>query len=140
MRAPALILLALLAMPAAAAATPPPEAIEEAPPSPEAVERGAIAMERMMDALLGLRIGPLAQAIDPGDPDVRRGDTLRDMLRRDDPHFEERAHQSLDAVAEGMSVMIAQMARLAPVLRDRLEDLERRMDGAMGESLDPDAH
>lgn len=54
------------------------------------VQDGAAAIiAEFADALLQTRVGPLAALTDPRD-DVRPGDTLGDLARRDDPYFDRR--------------------------------------------------
>jgi hypothetical protein len=109
--------------------------IAAALPPPEAVEQTGEAMQRMLDAMMDIRVGPLLDAVDPARPRHRgsRDDTLGEMASRDDPYFEERMDRTVDAVTVGMGEMMARMAALAPVLRDTMEDVEQRIDDAMGD-------
>ncbi len=58
------------------------------------VQQGAAAM---LDALAGIvldtRVGPLARYADPSE-DIRPGDTLRSVVRREDPRFETRLREN----------------------------------------------
>jgi hypothetical protein len=120
------------AIPSLAVAAPTDDGAVEALPQREEIEAAGQAFGRVIDALLDVRIGPLAEAVDPerSSDAARRDETLRDMARRDDPHFEERMRGSIGAMTEGMSEMAARLAVLAPVLRETMADFERRIEDA----------
>src|SRR6187551_3830546 len=99
-----LIAAAAVSLATPAAAQPPagPDPLEQeivrAIPDPAEIEAMAPALDRSMQALMNLDVGPI---IDAADPYHRRpgygapGRTLREMGRRDDPQFEERMRSTL---------------------------------------------
>lgn len=99
-------------------------------PSPEAIEDAGRAVDHAMGALMNVRVGELAEAVDPGRDPRRRDETLGDMASRDDPAFEQRMRGSVAAATAGMGVMIERLAVLAPVLRETMRDVERRVEDA----------
>lgn len=92
---PSILALAVMASPAAAQdRRPAPRGMDldraGAMLSNPMVQDGAAAIiADFADALLQTRVGPLAALTDPRD-DVRPGDTLGDLARRDDPYFDRR--------------------------------------------------
>lgn len=129
---PLLIAAAVLALPVVAQAQPYPDApIADSLPPPEAIDRGAATLDRVIDGLMQVDVGPLARAIDPHRPYARDHETLGDLARRDDPYFDERMHRSVGALADGMVDLRYRMRRLEPVLRRSLEDVARNVEDAM---------
>jgi hypothetical protein len=125
----------LLGSTALAAAAPPDDELAEALPRQQEIDEATDALDRMVGALLDVRVGPLADAIDPerrADPS-RQGETLRDMARRDDPNFEQRMRGSIAALRENAGAIMASVAALAPVLRETMADFERQVGEAMRE-------
>jgi len=104
--------------------------IAESLPSPEAIEDAGRAVDRAMGALMNVRIGELAEAVDPGRDPRRRDETLGDMASRDDPYFEQRMRGTVAGATAGMGVMMERLAVLAPVLRETMRDVERRVEDA----------
>ena len=97
-----------------------------------AVQDGLAALiGQFADAFLETRVGPMAALTDPRD-DVRSNDTLRDVLRRDDPDFDRRlradTRRSL-AIAGGAARGAAEMSR---ELKATAERLRRVMDQVGG--------
>jgi hypothetical protein len=99
-------------------------------PSPEAIEDAGRAVDRAMGALMNVRIGELAEAVDPGRDPRRRDETLGDMASRDDPYFEQRMRGTVAGATVGMGVMMERLAVLAPVLRETMRDVERQVEDA----------
>jgi hypothetical protein len=99
-------------------------------PSLEAIEDAGRAVDRAMGALMNVRVGELAEAVDPGRDPRRRDETLGDMASRDDPYFEERMRGTVAGATAGMGVMMERLAVLAPVLRETMRDVERRVEDA----------
>jgi hypothetical protein len=99
-------------------------------PSPEAIDDAGRAVDRAMGAIMNVRVGEIAEAVDPGRDPRRRGETLGDMASRDDPYFQERMHGSVAAASAGMGVMVERLAVLAPVLRETMRDVERQVEEA----------
>ena len=129
-----------LAAPALAAAQPYPdprdEEIERALPRDGEIEHVGRTMEDVTDAILDVDVGPVVDAIDRsrGYPPRRYRDrTLGDIASRDDPYARERIRDDIAAASADMTVMVERLARLAPVLRRSVEDLERSMEDALGQ-------
>lgn len=96
--------------------------------NPVAQDAAARALTQLAGIVLDTRVGPLA-ALDP-DADVRPGDSLRDLKRRDDPHYEQhlyrdtkRALGQAGAVAGGVAAESDELRRTAARLRDALAPL-----------------
>jgi hypothetical protein len=125
-----LIAAAALALPGAAQARPHSDApIADSFPPPQVIDRGAVALDRMIDGLLQVDVGPVADAIDPARPHGPK--TLGDLGRRNDPYFDERLHHSVGALADSMIELQYRMHRLEPVLRRSLEDAARNVENAL---------
>lgn len=130
-----LVVLSLFALPAPVLAQsyPDAEAYSNAVPPQEEIDRTALQLHRVLDALMDVRVGPIVEAVDPEaahDP-YRRNETLGDMAARDDPYYRERMHDSIGAATAGMGEMMTRMARLAPVLQRSLEEVERSIEEAI---------
>ncbi len=129
--------LAMLALAAPAAAQAPvfdPPRRDEVLPHPGEVAAMGVAMERMVDALMTVDVGPIMDAADPyrSHPDHgRRGRTLGALGERDDPHFRDRMRAGVRGTTAGITGMIEAYRTVAPQLRRSIEDAERRMDEAM---------
>ena len=124
MRVPVILASLFLATPAIAQERDPAD-VARALQSPAVQEGAASAIGQLADILLDTRVGALAAL---GDPDVRPGDTLRDVKRREDPAFEanlrqdtRRAVGQAGAVAAGA----AELQRTADRLRAALAPLLR---------------
>lgn len=97
------------------------------------VQDGAAAIiAEFADALLQTRVGPLAALADPR-ADVRPGDTMGDLVRRENPHFDRRLRDgSKRAVgAAGAALGAAgQMRRELHAAADRLRAAMGKLDRA----------
>lgn len=91
----AILPLLLIATPALAQGRPAPRPTAEqaaaALGNPLVQEAAARTLMQLVGIVLDTRVGPAA-ALSP-DGDIRAGDTLRDVVRRDDPRFEERMYR-----------------------------------------------
>ena len=123
---------AALATPVAAQAPLPPDPLEEeivrAIPDPAEVEAMAPALDRSLETLMSLDVGPIMDAADPyrRSPDYGApGRTLRELGRRDDPYFEQRLRGSVYGATADMSRMMGAFAAAAPALARSLRELER---------------
>lgn len=135
-----LIGAAALAVAAPAAGQPAPapypdprdEEIARAIPQPHELEAMGEVLDRTMDAVLAVPIGPIVEAANPGRPMSRREreETLGERAGRDDPYYRERLRSQIGAATAGMGVLAEQMAVLTPVLRRTLEDVSRRIEDA----------
>jgi hypothetical protein len=127
-----LIAAAALALPAAAQARPHHDApVTDSLPSPEAVDRGAYALDRAVDGLLQVDVGPVVDALHPYRSYGRHHRTLGDIGRRDDPYFDENIHRQIGALANGMNEMSYKMKVLEPTLRRSLADMARNVQDAL---------
>ena len=140
-----LIAAAAAAFAAPAFAQPVADPLEEeilrALPPAEEVEAMAPALDRAVGALLNVDVGPLIDAVDPyrRHPEHgRRGRTLGELGRRDDPYFEERLRSSIYGTTAGMGRMMEGLAASAPALARSIRELERAMDAAIGGYRGPD--
>lgn len=123
-----------IAVPAAAqppAADPRDEEMRRSLPQPKDLEAmGEMAMGAV-DALMGVPIGPLREAIEGRRLSRReREETIGDHAGRDDPHFRERMRDRMAVAGVALGALAEQLAVMTPVLRRTLEDVERRMEDA----------
>lgn len=143
MRALALIPL-LVATPALAAPEhhraprPTAEQAVQALGNPLVQDAAARALTQLVGIVLDTRVGPAA-ALAP-DADVRPSDTLRDMVRRDDPRFEEHLYQdtrrslgTAAAVAGGVQAESRELRRTADRLDAALAPLMGMLNGGEGD-------
>jgi len=121
--------LCAIALPAAAQSRDQAEAVRRLN-DPMVQEGVAMAMSALAGIVLDTRVGPLANYADP-DADIRPSDTLRDLERRRDPHFEAKLHDrtrravgTVGAVANDALAMSGELARTAARLRDALAPLQ----------------
>ena len=134
----ALLPMIVAATPALAAehhATPRPSAEQAiaAANNPLVQEAAARALTQLVGIVLDTRVGPAA-ALAP-DADLRPTDSLRDVVRRDDPRFEEHLYQdtrrsigTAAAVAGGAAIEARELKRTA----DRLDAALAPLIGALG--------
>lgn len=105
--------------------------IQNSLPDPRELEAMGDVAVRAMDAILDTPVGPLREAIEGRKLSRReREETLGDQARRDDPYFRERMRDQMSVAAIAVSALAEQMAVLTPVLRQTLEDVERRVEDA----------
>jgi hypothetical protein len=127
----ALFLAAAVMIPAPVLAAPQADApVADFLPSPSEVDRYGAAFNGLVGALLGVDVGPLADAISPGRPGAGSRQTIGDLARRDDPDFDARLQGSTRALANSMGVLREQMHRLEPELRRSIEEFRRGLDEA----------
>lgn len=97
-----------------------------------AVQDGLVALiGQFTDAFLQTRVGPMAALTDPRD-DVRPNDTMRDVLRRDDPYFDERLRDNTRrsvATAGAAARGAADMSRELKATAERLRRVIDQVDG-----------
>lgn len=138
--APLALALTLIAAPAVAephrAARPSPEQAAAALQNPLVQDVAARALTQLAGIVLDTRVGPAAALAGP-DADLRADDTLRDVVRRDDPRFEEHLYRdtrrtlgTAGAVAGGAVAQTRELQRTA----DRLEAALAPLLGALGQS------
>jgi serine/threonine protein kinase HipA of HipAB toxin-antitoxin module len=125
---------AFAAVSATAAAAQPPR---DAPPprrlpAPAEIARAGNALDRVLDALMDVRIGPVVDAIDPGARyDRYRPETVGDLASRDDPWARQRLHAEVGRTTAGMAAATREVAVLAPVLARELAEASRRIEDAV---------
>ncbi|HWH18786.1 MAG TPA: hypothetical protein VNT77_10725 [Allosphingosinicella sp.] len=108
------------------------EEIVRSIPDPREVEAVGAAAGRAMDAILDMPVGPLREAIEGRRLSRReREETLGDHAAKDDPYFRERMRDQLAVAGVAVGVLAEQMAVMTPVLRQTLEDVERRVEEAV---------
>ena len=110
-----------------------PEQAAAALGNPLVQEAAARTLTQLVGIVLDTRVGPAA-ALAP-DADMRPSDTLRDVVRRDDPRFEEHLYQdtrrslgTAAAVAGGAAVEARELKRTA----DRLDAALAPLMAALG--------
>lgn len=137
--APLVLALSLISAPAFAeprhAARPSPEQAAAAMQNPLVQDVAAQALTQLAGIVLDTRVGPVAPLVGP-DADLRADDTLRDVVRRDDPRFEEHLYRdarrtlgTAGAVAGGAVTQTRELQRTA----DRLEAALAPLLGALGQ-------
>ena len=116
-------------------------------PSGREIEAIAPVLDRSVDAMLELDVGPL---LDAADPYARRpgygrpGRTLRRMGRRNDPYFEARLRDSIYGSTAELGRMMDSIAVAAPAFTRSLLEMQRGIEAAVddyhrrrGERYDP---
>lgn len=138
MRHSALTAAALACAAPAVAAEPPaypagadPE-IARSLPSPEVMDRAARTVDAVVGAVMNVPVGPIVEAANPGRKLSKRerSQTVRDVATRDDPYAEERMRREMGAITAGMGDMAVQLAVITPILRQTVEDAQRRIEAA----------
>ena len=121
--------LCVIALPAAAQTRAETDAVRRLN-DPMVQEGVAMAMSALAGIVLDTKVGPLARYADP-DEDIRPSDTLRDVQRRRDPHFEAKLHDrtrravgAVGAVSSDALAMSGELARTADRLRAALAPLQ----------------
>ena len=111
------------------------EVRDERPLDARDVGRMAIAMDRMVGAIMDLPVGGIAAAVDPlGRGGVHPRDTVRDLTERDDPYAEQRIRAGIRGTARGVGAMSESFARMLPVLRRSIDEMSRSVEAAMDEA------
>ncbi len=89
-------------------------------------------MEAMVDSVLDMRVDGIAKAMEPltGKSSHMRGKTVRDMAARDDPHFDERVHDSTRSMVSGAGAMAGGLAAAMPELEAAMRKMGDAMDRA----------
>lgn len=103
-------------------------------PSSADVEAIAPAIDRSVDAFLGLDLGPLMDAADPyaRHPGYGRpGRTLRRMGRARDPYFDHRIRASIYGTTAEIGRMMDSLAIAAPSIRRSMVEMQRGIAAAV---------
>lgn len=98
--------------------------------SPVTQEVAAVALQRMMDAVLDIRVDKFAKALEPlnrGKPVHVEGRTLRDYAERDDPNFEGKMKNGARHAVGSAGAVTSAMAQMLP----QLEEAVRKMKEAL---------
>lgn len=132
------LLAALLACAAAPVAAQVPldprdEELVRALPAPEQVEAVGDVADAALGAILDTPVGPIREAVEPDRrlSGAEREETLGDLASRDDPYFRDRMRGGIAAASTMINLLAERLAVLAPVLRETVEDAERRIDDAV---------
>ena len=97
-----------------------------------AVQDGLVALiGQFTDAFLQTRVGPMAALTDPRD-DVRPNDTMRDVLRRDDPDFDRRLQRNTRRSVATAGAAVRGAAEMNRELKATAERLRRVIDQVDG--------
>jgi hypothetical protein len=107
------------------------EAIVRSLPDQREIEAMGDRAVDVVDALMKVPVGPLREAIEGRKLSRReREETLGDVAGKDDPYFRERMRDQMAVASVAVGVLAQQMAVMAPVLRQTLEDATRRIEDA----------
>ena len=121
------------------AVRPTPEQAAAALGNPLVQDAAARTLTQLVGIVLDTRVGPAAALTDP-EEDVRPNDTLGDLVRRDDPRFEQHLYEgtrrslgTAAAVAGGAAVEAKELKRTA----DRLDAALAPLIGALSAVGEP---
>jgi len=104
-------------------------AVGDALSNPGVQESAATLVSALADAMLDTHVGPVARYTDPRDS-VRPGDTLRDVVTRDDPGFERRLHDDTRGVVAQAGQVTHDAATMTAELNATAARLRRVLDAA----------
>ncbi|HWH23144.1 MAG TPA: hypothetical protein VNT25_07660 [Allosphingosinicella sp.] len=117
--------------PAAQSAPRPADDIRAQLPAKEELERVGEVAARAADAILEVPIGPLREAVEGRKLSKKeREETLGDHAAKDDPYFRERMRDQMAVATVALGALAEQMAVMTPILRQTLEDAQRRVEEA----------
>jgi hypothetical protein len=88
-------------------------------------------IDGMMAALLNMRIDGIAKAVAPlnnGKSLKLHGNTLRDNVARNDPHFEDHMHEKTHAMVGGMGALASALATMMPQLEAAMAKMGAGLD------------
>jgi len=125
----------LSSSPAFAQAAPqlPPELTD-----PATAQRLTNSMQALSGALLNMRVGEVAAALEgrPATPEERNL-TVGDLARRDDPDFDRHFHDQIASVGPTMQRSIKAMNRALPEISRDLKDVRKSLERAIANMPDP---
>lgn len=102
-----------------------------------AYDHAAGTLDRLVGAIMDLRVGGIAAAVDPlGRGGIYPRDTVRDLTTRNDPYAEARIRSQIQGTARGMRAMNRSVERMMPALRDSYEALSRDLRIAIDNARD----
>jgi len=125
----------LSSSPAFAQAAPqlPPELTD-----PATAQRLTNSMQALSGALLNMRVGEVAAALEgrPATPEERNL-TVGDLARRDDPDFDRHFHDQIASVGPTMQRSIKAMNKALPEISRDLKDVRKSLERAIANMPDP---
>lgn len=97
-------------------------------------------MGAMMQAMMSMKIGGIAEAAGKMDPNSRmaRVDpdaTVGDMVSNGDPHYADRMADKTRVMAKTAGTMAGSMAEMMPVLARMAQDMGAQMEKSMGREM-----
>jgi hypothetical protein len=132
-----LILVPLLLASTPALAEPAPKLPPELT-DPATAQRLTDAMQNLSAALLNLRVGDVAAALEgrPALPEERNL-TVGDLARRDDPDFDRHFHEQIANIGPTMQQSIKAMNKALPEITRNLKDARKSLERAIANMPDP---
>ena len=132
----------LFALPLIVAASPAfAEPAPQLPPEladPATAQRLTNSMQALSSALLNMRVGEVAAALEgrPATPEERNL-TVGDLARRDDPDFDRHFHEQIANVGPTMERNIQAMNKALPKITRDLKDVRKSIERAIANMPDP---
>ena len=129
-----LIAVVMAALPSPALAAPPPSPAIEVPPQltdPAMAEKLARTMDGLSKALLDMKVGEVQAAVEGrrATP-AERKQTVRDLVRRDDPNAERDLRREVAEAGPKIEQGMKALAGAMPSIMKALEDAGRAIDRA----------
>jgi len=117
------------------------QAVPQLPPDltdPATAQRLTNSMQALSSALLNMRVGEVAAALEgrPATPEERNL-TVGDLARRDDPDFDRHFHDQIASVGPTMQRSIKAMNRALPEISRDLKDVRKSLERAIANMPDP---
>lgn len=105
---------------------------------PEAQMRLAAKLQSISSALLGIRVGELAAAVEGREATpAERNVTLGDMVRRKDPNFDRDVAREVATVGPKIQRSMQTVSRALPQVMRDVADAQRSIDRAVANLPDP---
>ena len=117
------------------------QAVPQLPPEltdPATAQRLTNSMQALSSALLNMRVGEVAAALEgrPATPEERNL-TVGDLARRDDPDFDRHFPDQIASVGPTMQRSIKAMNRALPEISRDLKDVRKSLERAIANMPDP---
>jgi len=117
------------------------QAVPQLPPEltdPATAQRLTNSMQALSSALLNMRVGEVAAALEgrPATPEERNL-TVGDLARRDDPDFDRHFHDQIASVGPTMQRSIQAMNKALPEISRDLKDVRKSLERAIANMPDP---
>jgi hypothetical protein len=135
-----LILVPLLfaSAPAFAQAAAPTVELPRELTSPQAAMGFAMKFQAISDALLNVRVGEIGAALEGREATPReRNTTVRDIVHRQDPNFEQHFRQKVATVGPEVVRSIQAVNRALPQVLGEAQRLQKSVERAVGNLPDP---